>query len=195
VLSAGRAARGVARAQRSAKMLAAGAQLAAIILLTTRADVHAQLQCFQHSDCPTTQYCDARQQCYECIYIKPSKCYAIDADCCGAAFLANCPSDPYGCGAPGPPPPPAPAPAPRRCVDKGRSNLRLNASYALNGVIKSDSNCTSSFGVVEARSSADSYVWEYTTGNWAAGSVGLLTAACAVNLQSSDCQIDPFGWM
>ena len=183
-------------------MLLLAAQLAANILLTLGADARGQSSCWQHSDCPTTQYCDASGLCYSCTYINPSFCDAIDADCCGSSFLANCPSDPYGCGAPTPPPPPgptpppAPPPAPRRCVDKGRLNLRFNASYTYSRV-ESDPQVPNRTSSIEAASHADSYVWEYATGNWVARSVGLITAQCGIDTptESSNCEIDPFGWM
>eukprot|EP01047_Picozoa_sp_COSAG01_P020581 COSAG01_NODE_1174_length_11380_cov_2.922205_1_plen_181_part_00 len=81
------------------RLLAATAAAAAALLRTPSA---VEALCFAHSDCPGGQYCDMSMMCYSCTYVNHSSCDAIDHDCCGRAFLQNCPSDPAGC-------PPAPA--------------------------------------------------------------------------------------
>lgn len=67
-------------------------------------------RCTKPSDCPAQQYCDNGDNCYQCSYINPSRCDAVDRECCSAAFLRQCPSNPAGCARP-PPPPPPPSPA------------------------------------------------------------------------------------
>lgn len=86
--------------------------------------------CYQHSDCPADNYCDASGLCYSCTYINPSFCDAIDADCCGQLFLANCPADPYGCNSGGSPTPP-PGSDPPNKVLPGDEDIDDWAMYTL----------------------------------------------------------------
>jgi hypothetical protein len=93
-----------------AKTMPLQIRLLAAIVVSVPTAVEAQgASCYAHSDCPGGQYCDTSMLCYSCTYINPSSCDAIDYDCCGWAFLQNCPSDPAGCGGGGgPAPPPGP---------------------------------------------------------------------------------------
>ena len=52
--------------------------------------------CAAPADCPASQYCDDTRSCYDCDYLRHSKvdCDALGGDCCSAAFLRSCPSDP-----------------------------------------------------------------------------------------------------
>ena len=50
--------------------------------------------CSAAPDCATAQYCDNRNECYDCTFLAYGKCDAIDEDCCSAAFLKQCPNDP-----------------------------------------------------------------------------------------------------
>ncbi len=52
--------------------------------------------CVRHEDCPTGQYCDLTNQCYNCSYIT-TKCDAVGKDCCSQSFLCSCPSNPMHC--------------------------------------------------------------------------------------------------
>ena len=54
-----------------------------------------------HADCPSGEYCDSSRSCYQCSYITPSECDAVDSDCCSAAFRTQCTSNPRGCAASG----------------------------------------------------------------------------------------------
>ena len=57
--------------------------------------------CSTDADCPAGQYCDSRHNCdYYCsVEITPTRCNAAGGDCCSAAFLHNCPSNPAHCPA------------------------------------------------------------------------------------------------
>lgn len=57
--------------------------------------------CYSQYDCSPGQYCDVNYACYDCSYVTPGSCDSIDNDCCGAAFLGQCPSDPFKCGGSG----------------------------------------------------------------------------------------------
>ena len=48
------------------------------------------------TDCPIGQYCGSSGSCYSCDNLSSAKakCDALGGDCCSAAFLRNCPSDP-----------------------------------------------------------------------------------------------------
>ena len=65
--------------------------------------------CSKHADCPLGDYCDDTRSCYQCSYITPSKCDAVDGDCCAVAFRTQCTANPRGCAGP---PPWAPEPEP-----------------------------------------------------------------------------------
>ena len=54
--------------------------------------------CSSHSECKTGEYCDDSGSCWECSEVRTDGCYAIDGSCCSAAFLAQCPDNPDGCG-------------------------------------------------------------------------------------------------
>eukprot|EP01045_Picozoa_sp_COSAG04_P003448 COSAG04_NODE_140_length_23600_cov_1779.264414_16_plen_262_part_00 len=58
--------------------------------------------CSLQADCAIAQYCDDTHSCYECSVLNHTKvkCDALDGDCCSAAFLQNCPSNPKGCAPP-----------------------------------------------------------------------------------------------
>ena len=51
------------------------------------------------TDCPSGQYCGSSGSCYSCDNLSSAKakCDALGGDCCSAAFLHNCPSNPKGC--------------------------------------------------------------------------------------------------
>jgi hypothetical protein len=68
-------------------------------------------ECDSHSDCDVGAYCDSSNSCYRCSYVQ-HRCDALDNNCCSAAFLHQCPSDPARCGGGGGPPPPPPSPGP-----------------------------------------------------------------------------------
>ena len=57
--------------------------------------------CTKHADCAIGQYCDDTRSCDTCGYLGSHKvkCDALGGDCCSAAFLQNCPSNPKGCAA------------------------------------------------------------------------------------------------
>ena len=57
--------------------------------------------CAKHSDCAIGQYCDDTRSCDSCGYLSGHKvkCDALDGDCCSAALLHNCPSNPERCAA------------------------------------------------------------------------------------------------
>ena len=52
------------------------------------------------TDCPIGQYCGSSGSCYSCDNLSSAKakCDALGGDCCSAAFLQACPSNPQGCG-------------------------------------------------------------------------------------------------
>jgi hypothetical protein len=55
--------------------------------------------CSTQSDCPAQQYCDDTSSCYACSYLADpkAKCDALGGDCCSAAFLTQCTSNPKEC--------------------------------------------------------------------------------------------------
>jgi hypothetical protein len=55
--------------------------------------------CTRQQDCPAQQYCDSTSSCYACSYLADPKaeCDALGGDCCSAAFLRQCPSNPEEC--------------------------------------------------------------------------------------------------
>ena len=74
-----------------------------LLLLLLAAGAAAQ-SCTRQADCAVGQYCDDYDRCRACSAVSPSStCYArtlapgVDANCCDAAFLAQCLSNPYGC--------------------------------------------------------------------------------------------------
>ena len=56
--------------------------------------------CSAPTDCPIGQYCGSSGSCYSCDNLSSAKakCDALGGDCCSAAFLQACPSNPQGCG-------------------------------------------------------------------------------------------------
>jgi len=64
--------------------------------------------CTQQSDCSLQSYCSIYNLCYDCSYIDPSYCDALNSDCCSTQFLQQCSSNPYLCSVnPSPSPPPS----------------------------------------------------------------------------------------
>lgn len=55
------------------------------------------VQCSAITDCQAGSYCDSEPACYDCGFISPGQCDAIDGNCCSADFLHNCPNNPYNC--------------------------------------------------------------------------------------------------
>ena len=55
------------------------------------------LTCDQQSDCYLGDYCSLYNMCYDCSYISPSDCDALNSDCCSESFLKQCSTNPYQC--------------------------------------------------------------------------------------------------
>ena len=55
------------------------------------------LTCNQQSDCYIGDYCSLYNMCYDCSYISPSDCDALNSDCCSESFLKQCSTNPYQC--------------------------------------------------------------------------------------------------
>jgi hypothetical protein len=80
-----------------------GVGLALVVMLLRPTEVGGS--CTMPADCPARQYCDGYHDgkksksglCSDCDYITPSRCDAVGGDCCSAAFLAQCPSNPHRC--------------------------------------------------------------------------------------------------
>ena len=71
--------------------------------------------CYSQLECSPGEYCDLNYACYDCSYVTPASCDSIDNDCCGAAFLGQCPSDPFNCGGGGDSGGATPARAKKKC--------------------------------------------------------------------------------
>ncbi len=63
----------------------------------TVAGVNMAQMCYSQYECSPGQYCDHNYACYDCSYVTPGSCDSLNNDCCDAAFLSQCPNDPYGC--------------------------------------------------------------------------------------------------
>lgn len=58
---------------------------------------HCNKQCSTDNDCTCGSYCSkTTSKCRSCMQ-PPSTCDATSGDCCNAAFLDRCPSDPFSC--------------------------------------------------------------------------------------------------
>ena len=55
------------------------------------------LTCDQQSDCYLGDYCSLYNMSYDCSYISPSDCDALNSDCCSDSFLKQCSTNPYQC--------------------------------------------------------------------------------------------------
>ena len=71
--------------------------LAALLLVLGARASHSRASCAGHTECPLGEHCDGSGRCRSCSAITPSRCDAVDAECCSAEFRAQCPSNPGGC--------------------------------------------------------------------------------------------------
>lgn len=56
--------------------------------------------CNKLSDCFIGTYCSSYNLCYDCSYIEPGTCDALNDNCCTHLFLSQCSTNPYQCTIP-----------------------------------------------------------------------------------------------
>ena len=68
-----------------------------LLLLNKLSSSQVIFFCNKQSDCHLDTYCNASSECYDCSYITPTYCDALNTDCCSNEFLVQCVNNPHQC--------------------------------------------------------------------------------------------------
>ena len=121
---------------------------------------HCNKQCSTDNDCTCGSYCSkTTSKCRSCMH-PPSTCDATSGDCCNAAFLDRCPSDPFSCN----------TEAGRDCAStRWIDGYAVNFSYINT---RADGDRFTGLAVFDPANNRSTIRWTDTDGTWHLTAIG-----------------------